>query len=46
MSKKIVVGLAIAGLLLLGGCAAAATGSANQQNNGPYGGISGGWTRP
>ncbi len=43
---KIVAGLAMIGVLLIAGCAAGATGSGNRQNNGLYGGVSGGWTRP
>jgi len=43
---KIISGLAMIGVLLIAGCAAGATGSANQQDNGIYGGVSGGWTRP
>ena len=43
---KIISWLAVIGVLLIAGCTAAATGSGNQQNSGPYGGVSGGWTRP
>ncbi|HEV7995888.1 MAG TPA: hypothetical protein VGP52_06500 [Stellaceae bacterium] len=43
---KLISWLALAGMLLIAGCAADANGSENQRNNGLYGGVSGGWTRP
>ncbi len=43
---KIMPGLALVGVLLIAGCAAGANGSENPKNNGLYGGVSGGWTRP
>jgi hypothetical protein len=45
MGKKIAVALALAGVLLIAGCAAG-NGSEYQKNNGLYGGVSGGWSRP